>query len=63
MYIISNEDMKHIIEYIELMKENLQGDGLRIQTKKWMADNLLQKLRRKQQFSTSDLPEIKHFIR
>jgi hypothetical protein len=64
MYIISNRDMQQAIEYIELMQQSLTGQGLRIQTKKWMANNLLKKLRAKQQFPMSSLPDdVKKLIR
>ncbi len=57
MYIISNRDMEQAIEYIELMRQSLTGKGLRIETKKWLADQLLNKLRAKRQFPMSALPD------
>lgn len=57
MYIISNRDMEQAIEYIELMRQSLTGKGLRIETKKWMADNLLKKLKAKRQFPMSALSD------
>lgn len=64
MYIISNKDMEQVIEYLRLMTDTLTGKGLRVNTKKWLASNLIKKLEAKQPFPTSALPnDLKRTLR
>lgn len=57
MYIISNSDLEYAIKYIELMAETLPDTGLRNTNNVRMARILVKKLRAKQPFAASVLPD------
>lgn len=64
MYIISNQDMEQAIEFAEQMIVSLTDTGLRAQNKKRLAQILVRKLKRKQPFTMSELPDdIRQFFR
>lgn len=49
--------MEQAIAYIEVMRNSLTGKSLRIESKKWMAENLLKRFRSKRPFPMTILPD------
>lgn len=57
MYIISDNDFEHAVEYIRLMIDSETGSDLRAYNKRRMAAIMLRRWRSKRSITLSELPE------